>query len=143
MKVGKNSRPLVGMGVMVIKDGKVLIGRRKGSHAEGQWGFPGGHLELNESFEECAKREVFEETGVKIKNVRFQFLGNVKKYGKHYVQVGIIADWKSGEPKELEPKKLTDVKWIPVNEKAMPKPIFEMARLGLIAYKTGKNFFDS
>ena len=54
----QNSR--VGIGVMIFKDGKVLLGKRKGSHGEGDWAFPGGHLDYMEGFEECARRETRE-----------------------------------------------------------------------------------
>jgi 8-oxo-dGTP diphosphatase len=63
-------RPKVGVGVIIMKDQKVLVGKRKRSHAPGTWNFPGGHLELNEEVFECAKREVQEEAGIKIKNLR-------------------------------------------------------------------------
>ncbi|RLC15632.1 MAG: DNA mismatch repair protein MutT, partial [Deltaproteobacteria bacterium] len=55
-------RPLIGVAAIVIKDKKVLLGKRKNAHGAGTWAFPGGHLEYKESIEECAKREVFEET---------------------------------------------------------------------------------
>ncbi len=51
-------RPRVGIGVMVMKDGKVLLGKRKGSHGAGEYAWPGGHMEYMESFEDVAKREV-------------------------------------------------------------------------------------
>jgi len=63
-----DKKPKVGVGIIVIKDNKVLLGKRKNSHGEGSWCFPGGHLEFNESLENCAKREVLEETGIEIKN---------------------------------------------------------------------------
>ena len=62
-------RPRVGVGVFVNKDGKILVGKRKGSHGAGTWALPGGHLEPGESFEACCKREVLEETGLTIKNI--------------------------------------------------------------------------
>jgi len=64
-----DKKPKVGVGIIVIKDNKVLLGKRKNSHGEGSWCFPGGHLEFNESLENCAKREVLEETGIEIKNI--------------------------------------------------------------------------
>ena len=63
-------RPLVGVGVFIKRDGKYLLGKRKGAHGAGQWSLPGGHLEGGESFEDCCIREVKEETGLDISNVR-------------------------------------------------------------------------
>ncbi len=91
---------------MIFKDDKVLPAKRKGAHGEGEFAFPGGHLEFGESFAECARRETREEAGIEIGNIRFQFLSNLTHYvGKHYAHIGLVADWKSGEPTALEPKK--------------------------------------
>lgn len=88
------NKPKVGVGVMILKNGKVLLGKRKGSHGEGEYAFPGGHLEYMESFESCAKREVKEESDIEIKDITFQFLANVTKYDpKHYVHIGLLAKW--------------------------------------------------
>lgn len=65
------NRPQIGVGVFVIKDGKFLMGQRRGSHGEGTWSVPGGHLEFGESPESTALREVFEETSLKIANIAF------------------------------------------------------------------------
>jgi len=67
----EQNRPGVGVGVIIVKDNKVLLGKRKNAHGEGDWAFPGGHLEMNETWEDCVKREVMEETGIEIKNIRF------------------------------------------------------------------------
>jgi 8-oxo-dGTP diphosphatase len=56
----------VGIGVFVWKDGKFLMGKRLGSHGSGTWSIPGGHLEFDETWQQCAVREVLEETGLKI-----------------------------------------------------------------------------
>ena len=88
-----NNIPKIGRGVMIFKDGKVLVSKRKGSHGSGEYAFPGGHLEYKETFEQCAIRETREECGIEIKNVRFLYLTNLTKYlPKHYVQIGMIAD---------------------------------------------------
>lgn len=93
------SVPRVGIGVMIFKDGKILLSKRKGAHGEGQYAFPGGHLELNETFADCAARETREECGIEITNIRFQYLANSFHYApRHFVHVGLVADWKSGEP---------------------------------------------
>lgn len=64
------------MGVFVIKYRKILLGRRKNAHGDRTWSLPGGHLEFNEELEQCAKREVVEETGINIKNIRFSNITN-------------------------------------------------------------------
>ncbi|HNA62172.1 MAG TPA: NUDIX domain-containing protein [Rhabdochlamydiaceae bacterium] len=56
--------PRIGVGCVVERDGMVLLGQRKGAHAEGFWAFPGGHLEFGETVEACARRELVEETGL-------------------------------------------------------------------------------
>lgn len=132
----------VGVGVMIIKDGKVLLGKRKGSHGQGEYAWPGGHLEYMESFEECAKREVKEETGMEIQNVRFLRLMNLKEYApKHYADVGLIADWGSGEPKIIEPDRIEGWNWYDIDN--LPEPLFKTIPSYIEAYKTGRNFWDA
>ncbi len=137
----QNQKPKVGIGVLIFKDGKVLLTQRHGSHGAYEYSFPGGHLEYMESFEDCARRETREECGVEIKNIRLQYLANVTKYSpKHYVHVGIIADWASGEPKTLEPNKATEWKWYDLNN--LPDPLFHMCKLAFDSHKTGKIYYS-
>jgi len=129
------------VGVMIFKDGKVLMGERKGSHGSGEYSFPGGHLEFGESFEECVKRETFEETGVKIKNIKFQCLSNIYKHsGRQDVLVSFIADWESGEDKIMEPEKCNSLNWYDLNN--LPSPLFYPSEVLIDSYKTGKNYYD-
>lgn len=134
--------PKVGIGTMIFKNGKILLGKRKGSHGEGEYAFPGGHLEYMESFEDCARRETREEAGVEIKNIKFQCLGNSKKYKpKHYIQISLVADWKSGSPKVMEPDKKEDWDWYSLSK--LPKPLFDFCVFTIKSYQTGKNYFDN
>ncbi|MDO8742591.1 MAG: NUDIX domain-containing protein [bacterium] len=139
----QGARPMVGVGVMILKDGKVLLAKRKGSHGAGEYGFPGGHLENLESFEDCAIRETREECGLEIKNIRFLYLTNVKKYApKHYVHIGLVADWAGGEPVVLEPEKAEEWKWFDLDN--VPEgPTFEFCKLSFDAYKNGRKYFPS
>ncbi len=137
-----NPQIKVGIGIMVFKNGKVLLTKRKGSHGAGEYAFPGGHLEFGESFESCARRECREEAGIEIKNVRFVRLANLKAYtGKHYVDIGLMAEWESGEPQVLEAEKAERWEWYDLDK--LPKPLFATIDSYLEALKTGKNFFDS
>ena len=137
-----NHQIKIGLGIMIMKDGRVLLGKRKGSHGEGEYAWPGGHLEYMESIEECARREVREETDMEIQNVRFMRLYNLKKYApKHYIDIGVIADWKSGEPKIMEPDRIEGWTWYDLDN--LPQPLFDTIPSYLEAYRTGRNFFDS
>ena len=117
-------RPKIGVGVCVIKEGKVLLGKRLNAHGQGTWAFPGGHLEFGETVANCASREVAEETGMKIANIRRGpyvedfFLSE----GKHYITLILIADWQAGEPIVLEPHKCEEWRWFEWDQ--MPSPLF-------------------
>jgi 8-oxo-dGTP diphosphatase len=117
-------RPYIGVAVIVIKEGKVLLGKRKHSHGAGGWQFPGGHLEYNESIEDCAKREVFEETGICIKGVTLGPYTNdiFKKESKHYVTLFVIANYDSGTLMVKEPDKCEKWDWFTWGH--FPKPLF-------------------
>lgn len=136
----KELRPKVGIGVMVFKEGKVLLGKRKNSHGSGEYAWPGGHLEFNESMVDCAIREVKEETGVEIQNVKFLRLMNFKLDPKHYADISFTADWKAGVAQTLEPEKCEGWEWY--NLDSLPSPLFGTIQTTLEAYKTGKVFFD-
>ncbi|MDO8601840.1 MAG: NUDIX domain-containing protein [bacterium] len=138
----ENNRVKVGIGVMIIKDGKVLLGKRKGSHGGGEYAWPGGHMEYMESFADCARREVMEETGMTIKNIRFLRLMNLKDYApKHYCDIGLLADWESGEPEIKEPDRIEGWGWYDMDD--LPLPLFKTLPSYFEAYRGGKNYFDA
>ena len=120
----RKERPEVGIGVCVRKDGKILLGKRKNSHGDGSWSFPGGHLEMFETWEDCAKREVLEETDLKIKNTKFAGVTNdiFPEEEKHYITLFIIADYDSGELKTREPGKCSEWNWF--SWEKLPQPLF-------------------
>ncbi|MGE5309669.1 MAG: nucleotide triphosphate diphosphatase NUDT15 [Sphaerimonospora mesophila] len=68
--------PRVGIGVFIFRDGKFLMQQRRGSHGEGTWSIPGGHMEFGETPEQTAIREVREEIGCEIDNIRFAAVTN-------------------------------------------------------------------
>jgi 8-oxo-dGTP diphosphatase len=108
--------------------------------AWGGFAFPGGHLEYMESFEDCAQRETDEECGIKIKNIRFQFLVNLTKYApKHYVHIGLSADWAAGAPEVREPEKCESWDWYEMDK--LPQPLFETCKLAIDSFRTGTNYY--
>lgn len=57
---------MVGVGVAIVRNGCVLLGKRKNSHGGGTFAFPGGKVDYGETFEQCAIREVLEETDLHV-----------------------------------------------------------------------------
>jgi 8-oxo-dGTP diphosphatase len=118
------NRPQVGLAVIVERDGKVLLLKRKGSHGEGTWAPPGGHVEFGESLEECAARETLEETGVNIGEVEFIAITNdlFPSEQKHYLTVWVQAIYLSGQARVAYPDKVAQVSW--VSWEALPEQLF-------------------
>lgn len=81
-------------------------------------------MEFGESFEQTAKREVMEETGLTIQNVRFGAVTNdvFENENKHYVTVWVLSDAEEGEPSITEPDKFIDQEWIDID--VLPEPLF-------------------
>lgn len=114
----------VGVGVIIKKEGKVLLGKRKGSHGEDCWSFPGGHLEFGENHFDCALREIEEEVGIKVKNIKeFDFTNDFfEKENKHYITIFISADYENGEVELKEPNKCEGWEWFDAD--VLPEPLF-------------------
>lgn len=119
----ENKIPRVGVGVMIRSGNKFLLGKRVGSHGEGSWAPPGGKLDFGESIEDCAKREVLEETGVTIKNIRkITFTNDIFEEGKHYITCCVIAEIEAGEPRVMEAEKCEKWDWFEWGK--FPEPLF-------------------
>ena len=116
--------PRVGVAVVVVRDGRVLVGQRLGAHGEGTWALPGGHLEFGETIEDCARRELAEETGLVADALMpGPFTNNVlASKGLHYVTLFLVARDARGEPQRLEPEKCAGWRWFAWS--ALPEPLF-------------------
>ena len=97
------NRPLVGVGVVVIKDGCVLLIRRGKPPRAGAWSLPGGRQRLGETVREAARRELREETGVEaavtelldvVDSITRDDAGAI---AYHYTLVDFLAEWRDGE----------------------------------------------
>ncbi|CAE6948549.1 NUDIX domain [Vibrio sp. B1FIG11] len=119
-----NKQVRVGVATIILRDGAILLGERVGSHGANTWATPGGHLELGESIEDCAKREVLEETGLIVDSIeKFTFTNDIfEKEGKHYVTLFVVASSASGEPQVTEPDKCKQWKWCRLDD--LPEPLF-------------------
>ena len=91
----KQATPKVGVGVVIRKDGKILMGERTGSHGANKWSLPGGHVDLGEDPSYTCIREVFEETGIHIEDaIKATFSHTVfEEEGLHYVTLFYEAEW--------------------------------------------------
>jgi 8-oxo-dGTP diphosphatase len=105
----------VGVHAIVIKEGKILMGKRKNCFGEGDYGLPGGHLEKNEKLEEAMKRELLEETGLVCNSTSFSNIVNYPGRDKHYLIIGFTVDDFDGEPILMEPDKCEGWEWLPLD----------------------------
>ena len=117
-------RPGVGVGVFIFKDKKFLMLKRQGAHGAGSWSVPGGWMEYGESFEETAKREVMEEVGLKIKNIRFGAVTTTvfPEEKIHSITIWIMSDYANGQPKIKVPDKIGKLEWCDFG--SLPQPLF-------------------
>ena len=120
-----HTRPVIGVGVMVWRDKQILLGERLVKKQASCWQFPGGHLENDESVIECARREVLEETGIKIKNLRHLGFTNrqFEVAQNNYITLLVSAEYDSGEVEMLEPDKCARWQWFDYQK--LPTPLFE------------------
>jgi 8-oxo-dGTP diphosphatase len=119
--------PRVGVGVIVVNaDGHILIGKRTGSHAP-KYSIPGGKLELGESFEATAIRELKEEFDITVKDPEVIAITNdLETYaedGVHWVSIAMLARNYEGTPKIMEPDKCSEWGWYDPHR--LPQPHFD------------------
>ncbi|EEA21275.1 hypothetical protein TMatcc_009322 [Talaromyces marneffei ATCC 18224] len=113
----------VGVGVFVLYSSqesstnpRFVMGKRLNSHGSGTYALPGGHLEFGETPEDCAIREVLEETGLEISEPKFLTATNdyMPAEGKHYITLFMVCVRKNEEqvPQVLEPHKCESWDWV-------------------------------
>ena len=115
----------IGIGIIIRKSGKVLLGLRIGSHGANTWSFPGGHLEPDEAPEATAKREALEETGLEVDHLSpagFTY-DHFDENNTNYLTLFYSCEWTHGEPQIMEKDKCLEWRW--VDPADMPKPLFK------------------
>ena len=112
-------RPIVGIGVAVLRPGEVLLVRRGNPPNAGQWSLPGGAQELGETAEDAARRELLEETGLRVgvlhlaaqvDSIHRDDDGRVRY---HYTIIDFAAAWTSGEA--VAGGDVTEAIWAPLD----------------------------
>lgn len=129
-KINQDKKVGAGFGIMILKNGKVLLGKRhddseKASsllHGEGTWTMPGGKLHFREDLVEGAKREVFEETSIKSKNLEIISVSNDIVEDAHFVTIGFLCTEFKGDANVMEPEEITKWEWFNLDN--LPNPIF-------------------
>lgn len=109
-------RPISGVSMCVVKDGKVLLAKRGNPNGYGLWSFPGGHVKHGEPLRDAALRELAEETGINaqierlldtIEIIHKDPVGNIEA---HFVLSVFLGNWLSGIA--VADSDASDVKWV-------------------------------
>ena len=107
----------IGTAVAVVRDGAVLLGRRRGSYGDGLWQTPGGKPDPGETLLEAAVRETLEETGLAVGDpfeIARQF-DDFAEIGYRYETVFFAVRAPFGEPENTEPDKCHGWEWVPLD----------------------------
>ncbi|KEY59036.1 NUDIX hydrolase [Serratia sp. DD3] len=128
---------LTGVGVIIVNpQGQILLGKRCSSHAP-FWSIPGGYLEAGETFEQCAQREVAEETGLEIAPPCFIGISNNlqtwQSEGKHTVSICMLVHHSGGKAELKEPEKCAEWRWCSPDE--LPEPHFEASKTAIYLWR--------
>ncbi len=116
-------RPTITVGVLVIKENRVLLMRRRGPHGSGIWTTPVAPLEFWEQPEEAAIRAAYEEVGVRLTQVHFRGLTNdiYETSGRHAVTIWMEAQHAAGEAIANDEERVEKVEWFEWT--SLPRPI--------------------
>jgi 8-oxo-dGTP diphosphatase len=119
-----NEKPSVGVAVILMREDKVLLIKRKGPHGPGTWTTPGGHMEFGETPEQCATREVREEVGLEITDLRFRAVTNdlFESEGRHSVSIWMEGKISAGEPRIVAEEEASELGWFAWD--ALPQPLY-------------------
>ena len=128
--------PKVGVGGIVLQDGKVLLLLRKNAPEAGSWSLPGGRVEFKELLEDAVVRELCEELGITVEVESLVCVVNhiVPVENAHWVAPTYRVRVVSGVPKNLEPEKTAAIEWFPMSN--LPVNLSSSARSALATFGT-------
>src|SRR5512138_2506519 len=119
-----NQTPKVGTAIIITRENKVLLMKRKGPHGHGTWSTPGGHLEFGETPEQCAQREAKEEVGMDVTEARFRAVTNdmFEDEGRHYITIWMDCQTLPQAPVIAAEREVAELGWFAWD--ALPSPLF-------------------
>ncbi|THF52080.1 NUDIX domain-containing protein [Allorhizobium terrae] len=120
--------PGVGVGLAILRDGKLLLYKRMRPPEVGYWNIVGGKVDVLEPAELASKREAEEETGLSIGKIEFVSVTEqiVTADRQHWVSLLYKTDDVTGEAKLTEPDKLSDFGWFDLDD--LPEPLSEFTK---------------
>jgi 8-oxo-dGTP diphosphatase len=120
--------PGLGVGLAILRDGKLLLCRRMKAPEAGHWNIVGGKVDHMEPAADAAQREAEEETGLTIGPIHYLGMTEqiIEADGQHWVSLLYKATETSGEPQLTEPDKLSAIGWFDLD--ALPEPLSVFTR---------------
>jgi len=129
--------PGLGVGLVVLREGKILLYKRMRPPEAGYWNIVGGKVDHMEPAEQAARREAEEETGLTI--------GGIERIGmteqliaadrQHWISLLYLAREVTGEARLTEPEKLSDFGWFARGD--LPKPLSAFTQVAIAALPDG------
>ncbi len=112
--------PIIGVGALVFHNHQVLLVKRRYAPNAGQWAIPGGKQQFGETLQQTAEREIFEETGIRIRAGKpvytFEFIEHNDNGTpeRHYVVIDLASTWLDGTPAGADDA--LDARWFRADE---------------------------
>jgi mutator protein MutT len=114
------THPVVGVGAVVLRNGQILLEKRRNDPGRGKWSVPGGLVELGEGLEHAVAREVNEETGLTVEKMRLlDVVDAVCLDGKgavkyHFVIIDYLVTVKEGDA--VAASDAEELRWVRLDE---------------------------
>ncbi len=118
--------PGLGVGLAILRDGKLLLCKRMKAPEAGHWNIVGGKVDHMEPAETAARREAEEETGLDIGEIRYLGLTEqrIEADRQHWISLLYVSDDTTGEPQLTEPDKLSEIGWFDLDDLPQPLSVF-------------------